>query len=406
MFSRPGLRFHYADGMSLTLAIVLAVSISHPSTAEANWRVVPAVGIGFQYDDNASLLPDSAADTSVNGYLLDAEAQFIYETQLTDFSLVPSILLNRFDESLLDSEDYFLDMTYKYTGQRSMFEIWGTYADESVRTAERANVDLDVEDPELIPDDNSGRVLFAENRQRLKFRPRWSLKTGERSSFRIGANYIDVTYDNTVSQFLIDYSQLSGDVTFETEVSERSAFLLNGYYRENDFSIASSDFSGYGATVGLNRSLSERTRFIANVGAESSEDDFGANETNTVGDVSLIHKSQTSQFLASYRRSISGSGTGILSLRDSVNLNFTRKLSPKVSIGAGVAAYSTSALDAASASVEDRDYIQLRARLSRKFTRVFSVDLDYRYTSIDREISSADAESNRVDLWFRYRPDR
>ena len=153
------------------------------STAEANWRVVPAVGIGFQYDDNASLLPDSAADTSVNGYLLDAEAQFIYETQLTNVSLVPSVLLNRFDESLLDSEDYFLDMTYKYAGQRSTFEIWGTYADESVRTAERANVDLDVEDPELIPDDNSGRVLFAENRQRLKFRPRWSLKTGERSRF-------------------------------------------------------------------------------------------------------------------------------------------------------------------------------------------------------------------------------
>ena len=355
----------------------------------------------MEYDDNATLEAGPGLETQVNGYVLDANLRMVNETPVSNFSFVPRVLLNRYDESDLDSNNYFADLNYSYTGQRSSFSVWGVYGDESVRTAERAPVDLNVDNPDQIPDDNSGRTFQNENRNRIQLRPQWSYKTGQRSSVELGVDYINVAYDKAASILLSDYDQLTGSASLSYGFSPVSAFRFGGYYRTNHFDVLDRDLTGYGASVGLNHSISERSRFVINVGMDSTEDSLGDNQNNVIGDISLIHDMETSRVLVAYRRSVVGNGNGVLTLRDSFNLTYTRQVTERFSIGGGASAYHSTAVGDNSANL-DRDYLELRALFTWNLTRKVSVDLDYRYTNIDRALQTSSADSNRVNLWFRY----
>jgi hypothetical protein len=108
--------------------------------------------------------------------------------------------------------------------------------------------------------------------------------------------------------------------------------------------------------------------------------------------------------LAQYRRSISGGGFGNLAARDQINVNFTRRLSELISAGLGVRAYQTNALHDAAVTFDERDYIQLRSQITWHMTRTWSVDVNYRYTFIDRSELGESANSNNVTIWVNYRP--
>ena len=404
MCSRLASELLFTNRLRFVLVFLVTGCAFHPTATLAEWRVAPSIGAGSQYDDNPALFTGSTSSSSVNGYQLEADAVFAYSSPLTDFSLTPRVLLIKYDEfSALDSDDYFLNFKYDYTGQRSRFRMRGAYGDESTRTAERSGVDFQVDDPDEIPDDSSGRVLSTAHRQRVQFVPEWSHQMGQRSLFSIGANYVDVTYDDSILQFNTDYRQTSGKVGFNYNWSERSAVTLDAYYRENYFAVVDRDFSGYGATIGVNRSLSEKARFIIKVGIDNTEDENGFKQANPIGSISLVRNMQTSRILASYRRTVTGSGSGQLSVRDSVNLNYTYNFSEKFSIGTGLSAYQTQALTEDFVNFDERDYLQFRMLFSWNLTRVFAIDLDYAYTNIDRASLPSDADSNLVNLWFRYR---
>ncbi|MGA8205474.1 MAG: hypothetical protein WB812_13195 [Woeseiaceae bacterium] len=354
----------------------------------------------MEYDDNASLNANTGSDTSVNGYVVNAGVDFINKSPRSQFTFTPSVLLNRYNESDLDSNNYFGNLNYRYTNQRSTFNLWGIYGDETVRTAEQAQVDFNVDDPTQIPGDTSGRTFGTANRQRLQVRPQWSYQAGERSLIEFGVDYFNVNYDQTAAT-LSDYDQLTGSAAYSYNYSRTSAFRLSSYYRKNQFDLLDRDLSGYGAALGFGHSISERTRLQINVGMDSTDNGVGNNQNSTIGDISITHRLETSRVLASYRRSVVGSGNGVLTLRDSINLNYTRQVSPRFSFGGGVSAYHSNVLGDNTTNL-DQDYYQLRALLSWNFTRTLSMDLDYRYTNIDRAAQPDAADSNRINLMFRY----
>jgi hypothetical protein len=404
MFSRLVTDILFSDRRRFVSVIAVTVLTFHPVATLADWRISPSISAGVQRDDNPALFVRSSFDSSVHGYLLEADANFVYRSPLTEFSLTPKVLVSKYDEfSVLDSDDYFLDFNYNYTGQRSRFRMRGSFGDESTRTAERSGVDFAIDDPDAIPDDNSGRVLSTAHRQRLQLAPVWSSKVGQRSSIRIGANYVDVNYDNSILQFNTDYRQIRGIAGFQFDISERSAVTLEAYFRENQFDEIDTEFSGVGAAIGINRRLSENARFIVNVGIDDSEDDTGGKQTNPIGTISLVRNMQTSRILASYRRTVTASGSGELSVRDSVNVNYTYNFSEKFSIGTGLSAYQNQSLAEDIENFDERDYLQFRMLFSWNLTSVFAIDLDYAYTYIDRSSLPSDADSNLVNLWFRYR---
>jgi len=126
--------------------------------------------------------------------------------------------------------------------------------------------------------------------------------------------------------------------------------------------------------------------------------------TEPVASLSYVRRQKTTTLLASYRRSISATGAGALGIRDSFSLNFTRSLNDRISAGIGARVYSTNAIDEDTGPLDERDFLQLRANLTWHMSRTFSLQTDYRYTFIDREVLGESSNSNQVTVWLNWTP--
>ncbi len=82
----------------------------------------------------------------------------------------------------------------------------------------------------------------------------------------------------------------------------------------------------------------------------------------------------------------------------------TRRFSERANGGLGVRAYTTDQLSSDVGTFEERDYVQIRARLGYALSRTFSVQADYRYTYLDRSTAADNADSNSIILWLIWRP--
>jgi hypothetical protein len=164
------------------------------------------------------------------------------------------------------------------------------------------------------------------------------------------------------------------------------------------------EINRYGLYAGIERNVSEKTRIRARIGFEDTKRSGFETDPEIAGNITLIRNLETIRLLAQYRRTVTGNGSGTVSVRDSVNLNFRRRLNEKISAGLGVRAYHTQGVSGSFVE-EDRNYVQLQWSLNWYLSRSLVIQTEYRYTVIDRgESQGGRANSNRVGLWFIYQP--
>jgi len=155
--------------------------------------------------------------------------------------------------------------------------------------------------------------------------------------------------------------------------------------------------------AGFESSLSQTSTLRALFGIEDVDSDISGTDPYFVADISYRRRLETVNFMAQYRRSISASGSGKLSLRDAINLNLSRRLSEKVTAGLGVRTYQTNSVDDV-LTIDERTYVQLRAQFTWNITSNFATEFDYRYTFQDRSALGESANSNQIVVWFAYKP--
>jgi hypothetical protein len=135
--------------------------------------------------------------------------------------------------------------------------------------------------------------------------------------------------------------------------------------------------------------------------AETEQTGFDT-DPEFVGDIRLTRDLETIRFFAQYRREYEGGGAGTVSVRDSFNLNFKRRLNERISAGLGVRAYQRRGELSLNSG---REYVQLQSSLAWYLSKSFVVEVDYRYTVIDRGVELGErANSNRISLWLVYQP--
>jgi hypothetical protein len=174
--------------------------------------------------------------------------------------------------------------------------------------------------------------------------------------------------------------------------------------RSYDTAAALSDITGVGVLAGVEHQLSEKTRISAMLGLEDTDQEGSNTDPEVVGNATLTRDLETIRLFAQYRRSIVASGAGSLSVRDSVNLNFRRRLNEKISAGLGIRAYQSRGLGD-TVTIDDRNYVQLQSSFVWYLATYFAIEADYRYTVIDRsDVLGERSNSNRVNLWFVYQP--
>jgi len=388
-------------------SVIFAVSVFALFVATAvqaaEWRIEPLFGAAGEFDDNGVLSPRTDVDADISGYLLEASARFAYASETTDFFITPRLLRRDYGDPNFDSDDQFLRFDFDHDTVSSNFRLRGDYGRESARTGERADVDLEVEDPDEIPDDESGRVSIRDRREKFRIMPSWTYRMSSLSSFSVNLDYTDVRYDEAFAGLLTDYTNARVNVAYSRSFSPRNTGILSGTYRQYE-ADGSAKVTGSGFNAGFERTLSETTRLRALVGLEDTDREAGGSDVNWVANISLARRLQTIIMLAQYRRTISGGGSGTLSSRDSINLNFTRRLTERISAGLGVRAYQTNALDDAVVTFDERDYVQLRSQFTWYMTQSWSLQANYRYTFQNRSLLGESANSNAVTVWLNYRP--
>lgn len=381
-------------------------------TASAQWTVEPILKVGAEKDDNATLSVRTDDVIDVTGLLYEASFRFNYDSPITDFYITPEVASRNYNdfEEILDTTDIFLNSRYTYTGISNIFNVDLRFDEQTVRTAERSDADLDVDDPEQIPDDGTGVpndgsefLRLRDDRQQIRITPEWRHLFSETNAVFGRVNYIDTNYDDAIGAFLNDYSDIRLTLGYERRYSERALglFEISGRRYEVEQDLAEAD--GIGAMAGLEYQLSPvtTTRFL--VGVEDTDSSVSETDPSFVADMSLQRRLETINVLALYRRSVSASGVGRLSVRDTVALNLSRLLTEKVTAGIGVRAYQTNSLDEV-ATIDERDYVQLRAQLIWNLTPAFSTEFDYRYTVQKRSSLEESSNSNLINVWFVYQP--
>jgi len=375
------------------------------SVKAAEWRFEPVLRVAGDFDDNPYLSIRTDVAESETGYILEAAADIAYASETSEFEITPRVRRRDYgSNSELNSDDQFMRLNFSHETVSTTFRLRGLYDRESVRTAERADVDLDVEDPDDILDDDSGRVAIRGRRERIRLDPNFTYRVSDVSSLSLRLSYTDVSFDDDVGIFLTDYTYSRVNLSYSRAWTPRFSSSVIGTYRNYQTDGGQNEIKGTGLSVGINSRISETSRMRFSIGYENTGVEGVDDVIEPVANLSYVRQQKTTTLLAQYRRSISASGAGALGVRDSLNLNFTRRLNDRISAGIGAWAYATNAIEDTIVILSERKYLQLRANLTWHISPHFSLQTDYRYTFIDRETLGESANSNQVTLWLNYIP--
>ena len=383
--------------------VVLVLVLTAPAIHAQQHSLEPVLRAGYEHDDNATLNIITIDEPEISGLLLDASARYGYRSPKTTFTTTARILDRNYGEEDFDATEEFFDLRYDFTGQSSRFRLRGSYASELTRTAERVDTDFNVEDPSEIPDDNTGNVFISDERQRVNIVPSYNYTISDSSTMGVVLNYSDVSYERQLAGLLNDYTNLRANLNYGRKWSARNTALFGLTARQYE-AEGNDSVNGYGLSIGIQRLLSEKTTLRMIVGVENTEVIGGEGEIDPVGEITLSRQLETIRLLAQYRRVVSGGGSGNLTTRDVININFTRDLTELVSAGIGVRAYSTKSRQEGLVTLDERDYVQLRAQVAWNLSRTFSFEINYRYTVLDRVNIGESANSNNITAWFNWRP--
>jgi hypothetical protein len=370
-----------------------------------DWRFEPIFKVGVEYDDNSRLDPRTDQELDLSGLLLDARADIYYSSPASRFFLQPTVRSRNYnDDSVADSNDFFLRSDFRRRMKLSTVGFRAKFDKQTIRTGERADSDLEIEDPDEFTNDDTGRVFLAGDRMKLRLAPYWEYQLSNASSIGADIDYFDTQYDDVFAGILGDYTDMQLNLNYGRSVSDVTTWgvVLSG--RRYDSDNAPEAIDGFALLGELEHRLSEKTKVRALIGLEDTDTPGFETDPEVVGSVTLSRQLETIRFFAQYRRSVNGGGGGTLTLRDSFNLNFRRRLNERISAGLGVRAYQTDSQGNASL-IEDRRYVQLQSSFVWYFSTSLVIEADYRYTIIDRgEALGGAANSNRLNLWFVYQP--
>jgi len=397
----------------LVLCGVLAIGMLPKSAEAQEWRFEPILKAGLVSDDNANLSARLDEEVDLNGYLLEARADIKYSlSNITSFLLQPRVSIKEYpDDSEFDSDDFYLRSTLIHRAQSSTIGFRVNFDQQSVRTAERTESDLEIEDPDEIPDDDTGRVGLDGDRSRWRVSPYWNYQLSNVSSVEATVDYFNTSYDDIIPGTLIDYTDTRLNLNYRRSISSTTNGIITVTGRRYDpDDVILEENNGYGVLGGFERALSPKTRLVAMVGVENTDQAMGQSDTDLIGNVTLTRELETIRLFARYQRAITGNGSGTVELRDTLNMNFNRRLNERISAGLGVRAYQAEQIGEFS-TIGDRDYVQLQTQFTWYVTKAFVIEADYRYTVLDRSpaagvvgVNEQRSNSNEISLWFVYQP--
>jgi hypothetical protein len=383
---------------AVSLALVSAIGLP---AAAAPWEFNPTVEAGYLYDDNYRLaMPGGEID--VQGPLVDAALELRTLTQKGEFSFTPRVRATYFsDAPELDSVDYFGTLNWLHRGQRVASQLRGEFAQEDVVTSEQpdAGVGGDLGEPDL---GDGGRVLVDNRRTRAILRPSFNFELSERRQIELGAGYTDVSFEDEISAAQVDYNVIDAYAGLVTRLNERSSLTtrLRGARYDID---TREESNAYGAEVQWDtRTIADTRRYIR-IGAQNVEVSNGESETAWLAGAGVNWIMGRNELFADLSRNVGPSSAGVIVARDQLRLRWTRAMTPRLSLLAGLRGTHDDDIDPAS-TFQPRKYATGDVGLQWRWQEEFSLRVAYDYTWQEFRDDLDDATSSGAMLSILYQP--
>jgi hypothetical protein len=392
------------------LAVCFASVFPPRSATAAEWSLGPEAKLSGRYEDNARLSEDGDED-EIWGGALDLALVGERRTDRTSLSFRPRLYFDRYDDSDEDSDDQYLDVFFKSKGQRSRFDFRGNLSNEQVRRGEDSSVGFEESELDETDDSTSGRINRRRDRLRWRVRPEYTFSLNQRTRIGAGGQYIDVDYNNEAPGEALDYTDATGELFFERDLSEKNRLRVTAFGSKYEADRISNDSTSYGGGLRFERDVTETFTWHAAAGAQSTDieagdsDQLDETQTSYIFSTGMRREWELTRFQAEVSRSVDPSGSGFLKTRDGIRLNLRRQLRPRWSTFVGVYAFKDDDVDDM-VEANRRDHVRGDVRLTWQASRTWFIEGGYQYTYQDYDETPGDADSNEFSLGVIYRPNR
>lgn len=401
----------WSKSSARALAAVSLFCISSASVA-ADWEVRPRIATGAYVNDNYTLAPDTVDTVEVEGLQVNAELGLHASTQLTQFTLTPSIESTIFpDDEEWESDDYYLRLDWKHERQRFMAGLRADYSDE---TTVKSELPSSQDDGGLGEPDggDAGIVAIDNNRQLVRVRPRASFVLTERSTLLVDAAYRDAEFDQESATGLSGYRDLSGTLGFAFAHSPTTTWsvraIASNYERKTD----SVETDSLGVSFDWTSRLSDTTQWYMRVGAKEVDvpsDLQGAtgssSETGFEGGIGADWTYKVTRLFVDATASVEPNSSGRIIQRDQIRLRLERQFSPYTIGWIGARYQRDTALSEAVSSFRDRDFATGTLGLEWRMSRDFSLlgQYDFRWQEFEGEPTNATGNAFLLSVVYEWR---
>jgi hypothetical protein len=387
--------------MKSAIAITLVAALTSLQASAAAWEFNPSVEAGYLYDDNYRLT-SPGTEIDVQGPVVDAQLELRTLTQQGEFSFTPRVRATYFPNAGdLDAVDYFGSLNWLHRGQRVETRVRGEFAAQDVVNSEQPSVDAggDLGEPDL---GDSGRVLVENRRMRAVLRPSLSMELSQRHVLQFDAGYTDVSFDQQINSAQVDYNAADFAAGLVTRLNERSSLItrLRGARFDIDTLEAT---NAYGAELEWSTNNAADTRKYLRVGAQNVELQSGDSDVAWVAGAGVSVLLGRNELFTDLSRNVGPSSAGAVVTRDQLRLRFTRAMTPRLSLLAGLLGTHDEAVDEAS-GFGRRSYATGDVGLQWRWQEEYSLRFAYDYTWQKFRSDAEDATSSGAMVSILYQP--
>jgi hypothetical protein len=383
------------------IALPIVAALASVPAGAAPWEFNPTVEAGLLYDDNYRLTPEGT-EIDVQGPLVDASLELRTLTQQGEFSFTPRVRATYFpDASDLDTVDYFGVLDWQHRGLKAETRLRGEFSQQDIVNSEQPDAEAGGELGEVDLGD-SGRAFTDNRRTRAMLRPSMSYELSPRRQLQFSAGYVDVGFEEQISDAQVDYAV--GDVAagLVTRVNERTSFIAR--LRGANYDIESLEqTNAYGGEVEWNTRTAAETRSYLRAGAQNVELQNGDSEIAWIAGAGVSFLVGRNELFADLSRNVGPSSAGTVVTRNQLRARWIRAMTPRLSLLAGLRGTFDEDVDPAS-TFQPRRYATGDVGLQWFWQEEFSLRAAFDYTWQEFRDEGTDATSSGAMLSVIYQP--
>lgn len=387
----------------------------------ADWQATPDIRMEIEANDNprlgqnpGELDGDELDDHTATRMLMDARVRLRNVGPRGEITFQPRVRADAYSDAAdddLEREDVYLNSRAAYRWRRTTAAVNVNLSRESIISSELVDTqpippDDPIEDP--IDDETGLLVLLDEFRKRLSIAPSAEFQVSERSSILLDARRLDVSYTGPDLRGRTDFNDTLLSIGVGRTIDDRTSASARLIASRFEADATDNETDTVGVEGSFSRQLNELWSFTLTTGLQRSDFTF-VDVTGEVVDNATTDYTMSLSFgkrteLASIDiglfRVLNPNAVGFLVERNEFRLRFARQLSERLRAGFGLRAMETGALDR---DTSDREYIRAEFDVEWAFTPSWSFAA--RLGVIDQEFAGErlDGTANMLSIGAVYR---